>query len=81
MAENKNDLGRLNDLLFAELDRLNSVDPENKDAVALEVSRAKAMQGIAAQVTDSCKVVLDTVRLRAEWSGARVARTPGMLDG
>lgn len=81
MAERKNDLGRLNDLLFEELDRLNSVDQGDREAVQAEVNRAKAMQGIAAQVTTSSQIVLDTVRLRAEWAGSRVATTPRMLNG
>ena len=47
-----NDLGKLNDLLFEELARLNTVDAGDEDAVKAEVSRAKAIQGIAGQVTD-----------------------------
>lgn len=76
-----NDLGKLNDLLFEELARLNAVDAGDEDAVKAEVSRAKAIQGIAGQVTESSRIVLDTVRLRAEWADSRHARTPGMLDG
>lgn len=75
------DLGALNALLFEELERLTSVDATDKDAVATEVERAKAVQGIASQITQSSKIVLDTVRLRAEWAGSKYASTPRMLNG
>ena len=81
MADKPNDLGRLNELLFAELDRLSAMDAADRDAVAAEVSRAKAVQGIASQITASSQIVLDTVRLRAEWAGSRMAKTPPMLNG
>ncbi len=75
------DLGALNALLFEELERLTSVDATDKEAVATEVERAKAVQGIASQITQSSKIVLDTVRLRAEWAGSKYASTPRMLNG
>lgn len=82
MADAKqNDLGRLNEVLFEELDRLNAMDADDRDAVALEVSRAKAVQGIASQITASSQIVLDTVKLRAELAGSRMAKTPQMLNG
>jgi hypothetical protein len=75
------DLGALNALLFEELERLTSVDATDKEAVATEVERAKAVQGIASQITQSSKIVLDTVKLRAEWAGSKYASTPRMLNG
>ena len=82
MAEDRsNTLGTLNDLLFQELERLQAVDINDDDAAKAEVERAKAIQGIAAQITTSSKIVLDTVKLRAEWAGSRYAATPRMLNG
>lgn len=75
------DLGSLNALLFEELERLTSIDATDRDAVSVEVSRAKAIQGIASEITSSSRVVLDTVRLRAEWAGSKYAATPRMLNG
>lgn len=75
------DLGTLNALLFEELERLNGCDLGDEDAIKREVERAKAIQGIAAQITASSKIVLDTVKLRAEWAGSRHAATPKMLNG
>ena len=76
-----NDLGTLNDLLFQELERLQAVDASDETATKTEIERARAIQGIASQITTSSKIVLDTVRLRAEWAGSKYATTPKMLNG
>lgn len=77
MAEDRsNTLGTLNDFLFQELERLNGADLGDEDAIKREVERAKAIQGIAGQITASSKIVLDTVRLRAEWAGGEGRRDP-----
>ena len=78
MAE-KNDLGRLNEVLFAELERLGSVDIENEDAVRLEISRSKAIEGIAKTTVDNAKTILEATRLRAEFG--RTTPMPRMLEG
>lgn len=78
MAE-KNDLGRLNEVLFAELERLGSVDLENEDAVRLEISRSKAIDGIAKTTVDNAKTILEATRLRAEFG--RTTPMPKMLEG
>lgn len=78
MAE-KNDLGRLNEVLFAELERLGSVDIENEDAVRLEISRSKAIEGIAKTTVDNAKTILEATRLRAEFG--RTTPMPKMLEG
>lgn len=78
MAE-KNDLGRLNEVLFAELERLGSVDLENEDAVRLEISRSKAIEGIAKTTVDNAKTILEATRLRAEFG--RTTPMPKMLEG
>ena len=79
MAENT--LGRLTDTLFAELERLETVDIVHEDAVKLEIGRAKAIQGIAKEINTSAQTVLETVRLRAEWAGSKVSRIPPLLGG
>jgi hypothetical protein len=86
MAENEqqkktgqNALGRLNEVLFAELDRLSAVDIENEDAVKLEISRSKAIEGIAKTTVDNAKTVLDATRLKAEFG--QQTHMPKMLEG
>lgn len=81
MANNANTLGRLNEILFAELERLNALDATDKDALEAEVERSKAVQGVAKEINTSARSVLETARLRAEWAGAKQARTPKMLEG
>ena len=79
MADKPNDLGRLNEVLFAELERLGSVDLENEDAVKLEISRSKAIEGIAKTTVDNARTILEATRLRAEFG--RTTAMPKMLEG
>lgn len=81
MAEQKgqNALGRLNDALFAELDRLSTIDIKDEDAVKLEISRSKAIEGIAKTTVDNAKTILDATRLRAEYG--RTTPMPKILEG
>ena len=77
-----NTLGRLSEVLFEELERLNSMDvTDDKEGAMAEIARAKAIQGMAKELNASARTVLDTAQLRAEWAGSRVARTPRMLEG
>lgn len=84
MAEARNQgdnaLGRVNDYLFAELERLDTMDASDPDALRLEISRAKAVEGMAKAAIDNANTILDVARLKAEYSGARVT-VPKMLAG
>jgi hypothetical protein len=75
----QNSLGRLNEALFAELDRLAAVDIKDEDAVKLEISRSKAIEGIAKTTVDNAKAILDATRMRAEFG--RQTPMPKMLEG
>lgn len=77
--QSSNALGKLNDALFAELDRLSSVDIKDEDAVKLEISRSKAIEGIAKTTVDNAKTILEATRLRAEYG--RTTPMPKILEG
>lgn len=79
-GQGDNALGRVNDYLFAELERLDTLDASDPDALRLEISRAKAVEGIAKATIDNANTILDVARLKAEYSGARVS-VPKMLAG
>ena len=79
--EGANTLGRLNEVLFEELERLNALDVTDGEALRAETARSKAVQEVAREINASAKTVLDTARMRAEWAGAKQARTPKMLEG
>ena len=76
-----NSLGRLNEVLFAELERLDALDVTDQEALNAEVARSKAIQGMAREINTSARTVLDTAELRAEWAGAKFANTPKLLEG
>jgi len=77
----ENTLGRLNEVLFAELERLNAVDVTDAAALQAEVERSKAVQGVAKEINTSARSVLETAKLRAEWAGAKVAQPSKLLEG
>lgn len=77
----ENTLGRLNEVLFAELERLNALDVSDVDALQAEIERSKAVQGVAKEINTSARSVLETAKLRAEWAGARVAQPSKLLEG
>lgn len=79
MPDRQNDLKRLNEVLFDELERLGSVDVTNEDAVKLEISRSKAIEGIAKTAVENAKTILDATRLRAEFG--RTTPMPKLLEG
>lgn len=76
-----NTLGRLSEVLFEELERLNAVDVTNADALRCEVSRSHAIQGVAREINGAAATVLKSAEFRAEWAGARQASVPKMLEG
>lgn len=79
--QGNNTLGRVNDYLFAELERLDALTTmDDPDALRLEISRSKAVEGIAKAAIDNANTILDVARLKAEYSGARVS-VPKMLAG
>lgn len=81
MAKGENTLGRLNEILFAELERLDAIDVSDEAALRAEVERSKAVQAVAKEVNISARSVLETAKLRAEWAGAKVAQPSKLLDG
>ena len=77
----ENTLGRLNEVLFAELERLNALDVSDADALQAEIERSKAVQGVAKEINTSARSVLETAKLRAEWAGTKLAQPSKLLDG
>lgn len=77
----ENTLGRLNEVLFAELERLDALDVTDDAALHAEIERSKAVQGVAKEINISARSVLETAKLRAEWTGARVVNPSKLLDG
>ena len=74
-----NTLGRMTDMLFEELERLNGLDVTDAEALSAEVERSKAMQGMAKEINQSAKSQLEAAQFRAEWAGARQAAVPKVL--
>ena len=59
----KGALALTNEALFRELDRLEAVDRSDPEAMAAEIERAKAVEGIAKTVVENGKLVVDLARV------------------
>lgn len=74
----KNKLSDLNNHLFAQLERLND-DKLKGDDLNQEISRAKAMAGIATQIVNGAKTTVDAMKLagRGEVDKTQVGKLLG----
>lgn len=81
MAENGSALRQVNDALLQELERLQSIDLSSPDELKLEISRAKAVEGIAKATTENANTVLAIAKIQAERAGATSVPIPKMLVG
>lgn len=57
---------KVSESLLAQLDRLEAVDASNADALRMEISRAKAVQGITSQLIANGNMTLEACRLKLE---------------
>ncbi len=64
----KNSLGDLNNHLFAQLERLGDEELSG-DKLIEEISRAKAVTGIASQIIANGNLVLNGIRTKEEFFG------------
>lgn len=71
---------KVSESLLAQLDRLEAVDASNADALRMEISRAKAVQGITSQLIANGNMTLEACRLKLEYgevnaeTGSRITR-------
>ena len=65
---------KVSESLLAQLDRLEAVDASNADALRMEISRAKAVQGITAQLIANGNMTLEACRLKLEYGEVKVPK-------
>lgn len=76
----KNTLGDLNNHLFAELERLSEEDLKGEE-LQEEITRAKAVTGVASQIISNANIILQAKKLQAETLGRDNTEMPKMLEG
>lgn len=76
----RNTLGDLNNHLFMQLERLNDEDLKG-EALAKEISRAKAISDISSRLIANANTVLNAKKLEAETLGRDNTEMPKMLEG
>ncbi|NFO03157.1 hypothetical protein FDB23_03355 [Clostridium botulinum] len=75
----RNTLGDLNNHLFAQLERLNDEDITGEE-LKEEITRAKAVTGIASQIINNADVILQAKKLQVETLGRDNVVMPKMLE-
>lgn len=80
-----NDLGRLNDILFDELDRLQDADAcdgSGRAGLDVEIARARSIRDLAATVIDNANTTMRAVELKVSLSDPlKPVSLPRLLDG
>ena len=74
----KNGLIDLNNRLFASLERLND-ESITGEQLEMEISRAKAVNEVAAKIIDTASLALQSEKLKAEY-GAGNFKPPVMIE-
>lgn len=59
-------LSKLNEILFSQLERLNS--NLEGEALQIEIERSKAISGVAKNITESAKIQLEALQTAKEWN-------------
>lgn len=72
-----NNLSKLNDTLFAQLERLNTV--KGGEDLTVEIDRSKAVSQVARDIISNAKLALDAETFRVEYSHTRVS-LPAVLS-
>ena len=74
----------LNDALFAQLDKLQSVDPKDKDSMEQVIEQSRAVSQLAGNIIANANTAISLMRYQAaegmDMAGL-VATTPRMLRG
>ena len=80
----KGTFDQLNDALFAQLDKLQSIDPHDKDAMDSCIEQSHAVSQLAANVINNTSTAINAMRLydKAGMGAAElIGRAPKMLGG
>ncbi len=72
MAAPTNIIGKVNEHLSIELERLNHMSDEDPEALRLEISRARAVERLTSTAISSANVILEVARMKADLSGSKV---------
>ena len=78
-AKKTNNLKRVNDILFAQLDRLADVDMTDRERLMTEIERARAVKGLADTVISNGRLALNAAQ--ASTAVGEAVRIPRMIDG
>lgn len=74
-----NDLSKLNDIMFNQIDRLDKMSIKDPAAMEAEIARARTMKGLAETVISNGNLVLRAAQTSME--AGEMVQVPRMLAG
>lgn len=74
-------MGRMQDAMLDEIDRLAAMDATDQDAMRTEVERARAIEGIVRASIENIGMAVEVTRMRAQLSQGANVTIPMLLEG
>lgn len=83
MSDNRGVFDTLNEALFAQMDKLQSIDPKDKEQMEQCIAQSKAVSSLAANIIDNATTAIDLMRFQSMEGGLGQAlvNAPKMLGG
>lgn len=75
---------QLNDALFAQMDKLQSIDPSNKEAMEQTIEQSRAVSQLAANIIGNANTAISLLKYQSQEGmdlDGLAATTPKMLKG
>lgn len=84
MSDNKGTFDMLNDALFAQMDKLQSIDPANREQMEQTIEQSRAVSQLAGNIISNANTAISLLKYQAmdgmDMDGL-AATTPKMLTG
>lgn len=83
MSDNRGVFDALNEALFAQMDKLQSIDPKDKEQMEQCIAQSKAVSSLAANIIGNATTAIDLMRFQSMEGGLGQAlvNAPKMLGG
>lgn len=84
MSESRNMFDDLNEALFAQIDKLQSIDPADKEQMEQTIEQSRAVSSLASNVIKNANAAVNLMRFRSDLGmelESKSASTPKMLTG
>ena len=84
MSEQRNMFDDLNEALFAQINKLQSIDPTDKEQMEQTIEQSRAVSSLASNVISNANTAVSLMKFQSDLGielGNKGATTPKMLTG